>query len=84
MICRANQWTVFFMIETSVMKELQDFLKNRQKGAVLNGQFSSWTNANEDVLHRDQFCELYSFLYIKATWQTVYSLAETFLQMALI
>ena len=71
MICRANQWTGFYMIETSVMKELQDFLKNRQKRAVLNGQFSSWRNANEDVQHRDQFLELYCLLYTKATWQIV-------------
>ena len=33
MICRANQWTGFYMIGTSVMKELKsNFLKNGNTG----------------------------------------------------
>ena len=32
LICRANQWTGFYMIGTSVMKELNQEIKNETEG----------------------------------------------------
>ena len=36
-------------ISGDIMNILQDFLRNRKQRVALNGQYSSWADANADV-----------------------------------